>query len=69
MRYRPSVFSGPVTLIASEASLRGGIAAGWCRWSANGLVIHRVPGNHDSYLHEHTAATLDRLAVALGEQP
>jgi thioesterase domain-containing protein len=68
MRYRPSVFSGPVTLIASDASLRGGIAAGWRRWTPGGLVIHRVPGNHDSYLHEHAAVTLDHLAAALGKQ-
>lgn len=68
MRYRPRPFPGRVTLIASEQSLRQGIADSWRPWADGGMVLQGVPGDHDSYIREHSQATLAYLATVLGER-
>jgi len=65
MSYRPRRYPGVAALVASEDSLRQGIAEGWRPW-VGGLTIHPVPGNHDTYLREHVEVTLARVDTCLG---
>ncbi|SMH41867.1 non-ribosomal peptide synthetase [Azospirillum agricola] len=69
MSHRPRRYPGPVTLIASGESLRQGVAEGWRPWAGGGLTVHAVPGDHDSYLRDHAAATLERIGTCLRDPP
>ncbi len=69
MAHHPRRYPGPVALIASEASLRQGMADGWRPWVGGGLTVHPVPGDHDHYLRDHAAATLARVDACLKDPP
>lgn len=69
MAHRPRRYPGPATLIASETSLREGMAEGWRPWTGGGLTVQPVPGDHDSYLRDHAAATLARIGACLRTPP
>src|SRR5258708_37483055 len=63
--YRPSVYSGSVTLFqASEKALRGldGAARGWKQYAAGGLEVHEIDGDHGNILNE---TNVRQLADAL----
>jgi amino acid adenylation domain-containing protein len=64
-KYRPTVFSGAVTLFrASEKALRGldGAQNGWQQYAAGGVEIHEVDGDHGNILNE---PNVRQLAAAL----
>ena len=64
-KYRPSVYSGAVTLFrASEKALRGLDDAqdGWQQYAAGGLEIHEIDGDHGNILNE---PKVRQLAAAL----
>jgi thioesterase domain-containing protein len=66
MRHRPRSYGGShVTLLASEANLRRGIADGWRRIAAAGLTIHRAPGDHQTYARQHADATAEQLRLCI----
>jgi thioesterase domain-containing protein len=75
-RYRPSVFSVPLTLFrASEKALRGldGSQSGWQQYAAGGVEIHEIDGDHGNILNEPNvrqlaAALRARLDLATSER-
>lgn len=65
--YRPRPYPGLVTLVADEESLAQGMAWQWACWAGGGLLVYRVPGDHESYLREVQDVTLERLRTLLAE--
>jgi hypothetical protein len=68
MRYRPRSYRGPVTLLASETSLRRGIASAWQRLAAGGVTIRSAPGNHETYCRKYAERTAEQLRICLEER-
>jgi acyl carrier protein len=68
MRYRPRRFPGRITLLASEANLRRGVAHDWQRLAAGGVTIHRAPGNHETYSRKQAERTAEQLRICLEER-
>ena len=65
IQYRPSVFSGAVTLFrASEKALRGldDSNGGWEKHAGGGVEIHEIDGDHGNILNE---PNVRQLAAAL----
>ncbi len=67
MRHRPRPYGGRVTLLVSADNDRRGLAEGWRRLAGGGLAVHRVPGDHDSYIRGTPEATAERLQACLDE--
>ena len=66
-RYTPRLYPGRITLLVSANNDRDGISADWRRLAGGGLALHQAPGNHDSYIREHPAATAAVLRGCLDE--
>lgn len=63
--YQPREYAGTVTLFRARTlslSYRGAADLGWSRLARGGVVVHRVPGAHDTILKE---PRVRRLAAAL----
>jgi thioesterase domain-containing protein/acyl carrier protein len=67
MRHRPRPYGGRVTLLVSADNDRQGLADGWRRLAGGGLAVHRVPGDHDTYIRDTPEATAERLQACLDE--
>jgi amino acid adenylation domain-containing protein len=67
MQYRPAAYAGGLTLLASDANLRRGIAQPWQRLAGGAVAIHRAPGNHQTYSRQHAEATAAILRRCLEE--
>jgi aspartate racemase len=65
MRYRPAGYPGRVTILASEGNLRRGLSNGWKALAAGGLVVHRAPGDHESYSRKYVQQTAEQLRICL----
>ena len=52
LAYEPTPYPGAITLIASEESAAVDPALGWTGVAAD-LTLHRVKGDHESYLRQH----------------
>jgi amino acid adenylation domain-containing protein len=62
--FRPNVFRGDLHLVLSARIHDRGTDLGWGRYVTGSVRIHRVEGDHRSYLQEHllhTAATVRKL--------
>jgi len=68
MRYRPRPYPGQVTIVASAASLRRGLADPWRALASGGTVVHEAPGDHDSYSRRYYRQTAEQLRVCLERQ-
>jgi amino acid adenylation domain-containing protein len=67
MRYRPVAFGGRVTILASEDNLQRGLSHGWTTLAADGVAIHRAPGDHQSYSRAHARESAELLRICLEE--
>ena len=59
-RYRP--YPSRITVIANEEWCKSGAVSGWI---SPEVVVHRIPGNHDTYLRDHMQTVADLLRAAL----
>ncbi len=64
-RYRPPTYLGKITLLVSEDHYQQDPTRGWNHIAAGGLEIHKLPGDHDSYLGEHVQTTAEELKACL----
>lgn len=62
LRYAPRPYPGRIALLASAANAKLGIDEPWRRIARGGLSLYCAPGDHDTYLREHPAATAAVLA-------
>ena len=63
--YAPQPYPKRLTLLLSEGTYKEHDISGWKHLALGGLEIHRVPGNHDSYLREHSLTTAAQLRDCL----
>jgi hypothetical protein len=56
-------------LLASDDSLRRGIARPWRRLAGGGLTVRPTRGDHLSYVREHAGDAADALRRCLEERP
>ena len=66
-RHRPQPYSGPIQLLVNEQYHRRGPALGWDGLARGGLKIHKLPGNHDTYIREHVHVTATTLRTCLDD--
>jgi thioesterase domain-containing protein/acyl carrier protein len=69
MRYRPKHYRGPVTLICSSEWERLGAPRQWERVAGDALVVHTLPGAHESYIRSSPEAAARLLERCLEEIP
>lgn len=67
MAYRPEIYPGDVTFIASEGNRKLGIAEQWREWVGGEFRVLSVPGDHDSYLRKDVATTARALRSLLDD--
>jgi thioesterase domain-containing protein/acyl carrier protein len=65
LRYRPVPYPGRVTILASQESLRQGLADAWQALAAGGAAVHQAPGDHDSYSRKYFQQTAEQLRLCL----
>jgi hypothetical protein len=65
MRYKPRLYRGRLVLVVNEAYHRRNPTMGWKRVAAEGLEVHKVPGDHYSYLGENVRSTAEQLKACL----
>jgi thioesterase domain-containing protein len=64
-RYRPRPYPGPMTMIVNSDWYDSARTLGWERFVREGLQVHKVPGNHLSYIREDVQTTAQRLLQCL----
>ncbi len=65
-RHRPQPYAGPIELLVNEQyHQRDDPSLGWDALGRGGVHIHKVPGNHDSYLRELIQVTAEELRACL----
>ena len=65
IRYRPRTYKGRITLLVNEDNYQQNPSMGWDYLATGGLEIHKIPGNHDSYLGEYVQTTAEKLKACL----
>ena len=50
--YEPRPYDGKFSILLTEHEFEAGSAQAWESVAMNGLVSHRIPGRHGSYLRE-----------------
>ena len=61
--HNPKPYEGPIHLLVNEKYYSRNRTLGWGQLT--GLAIHKMPGNHDTYLREHLKATAQELRQCL----
>src|SRR5262249_44460035 len=61
----PKPYEGQVNILVNEKYYRRGKTLGWGRLASKGLEIHKLPGDHDSYIREHVKTTAQELKRCL----
>jgi amino acid adenylation domain-containing protein len=65
-RHRPQPYAGPIELLVNEQyHQRDDPSLGWDALGCGGVQVHKVPGNHDSYIREFVHATAEELRTCL----
>jgi thioesterase domain-containing protein len=65
-RYRPRPYAGKMTLLVNdELYRRGHPHLGWSDLVTEGLEIHKVPGDHTSYIRGHIEVTATTIRECL----
>jgi radical SAM protein with 4Fe4S-binding SPASM domain len=63
LQYRPKVYPGRVTLLVSSDNDQKGLSEGWRSLCLGGLVVHTVPGDHESYIRRTPEIAAERLSA------
>ncbi|MGB8167994.1 MAG: amino acid adenylation domain-containing protein [Chthoniobacteraceae bacterium] len=61
MAHRPKPYPGKVTLLVAEEAHRQFGSLGWDSHHPGELEVHVVPGNHETYIREHSATAAATL--------
>ena len=65
-RHRPQPYAGPIELLVNEQyHQRDDPSLGWDTLGRGGVHIHKVPGDHDSYIRELVHVTAEELRTCL----
>ena len=65
-RHRPQFYAGPIELLVNEQyHQRDDPSLGWHTLGRGGVHIHKVQGNHDSYIREFVHVTAEELRTCL----
>ena len=64
-RYRPSHYPGKLTLLLSEDLARVGRSLGWEEVVGGGIEVHRLRGNHVTYIRRYVDSTAETLRGCL----
>ena len=66
--HRPQPYAGPIELLVNEQyHQRDDPSLGWDALGRGGVHVHKVPGNHDSYIREFVDATAGELKACLDD--
>jgi acyl carrier protein len=65
LRYRARPYRGRMALLLSEPYAAKEVGREWARLVEGGTDVHRVPGDHDSYIRQHARETAGILAGCL----
>ena len=60
-RHNPKPYEGQVHILVNEKFYGRDKTLGWGRLAPKGLEIHKLPGDHDSYIREHVKTTAQEL--------
>ena len=63
--HNPKPYEGPIHILVNEEYYTRDHTLGWGQLALKGLKIHKLPGNHDTYLREHLKATAQELRQCL----
>jgi len=63
--HRPRPYDGPIHMLVNETYYRHDPTLGWDTLARGGLHLHKVPGNHDTYIREYAQMTAQALHACL----
>ena len=63
--HNPKPYEGQVHLLVNEKYYSRDRTLGWGQLALKGLEIHKLPGDHDTYLREHIKVTAQKLRHCL----
>src|SRR5262249_18372354 len=63
--HNPKLYYGQVTILVNEKYYARDRTLGWAKLALKGLEIHKLPGNHDTYIREHVKDTAQELKLCL----
>jgi thioesterase domain-containing protein len=63
--HNPKPYEGQIHILVNEKYYNRDHTLGWGQLALKGLEIHKVPGDHDTYLREHVQATAQKLRHCL----
>jgi amino acid adenylation domain-containing protein len=64
-RHNPKPYGGGIQILVNEKFYRRNPTLGWDQLALGGLEIHKLPGDHDSYIREHVQAAAKKLRECL----
>jgi thioesterase domain-containing protein len=63
--HRPQPYEGKIEILVSERLHRRDPTLGWNKLARNGLYIHPLPGDHLTYIRDHTETAAEQLRKCL----
>ena len=63
--HNPKLYGGQVHVLVNEEYYTRDRTLGWGKLALKGLEIHKLPGNHDTYIREHVKDTAQELRLCL----
>jgi hypothetical protein len=63
--HSPKPYEGRIHILVNEKYYSRDHTLGWGQLALNGLKIHKLPGNHDTYIREHVKVTAQELRHCL----
>jgi amino acid adenylation domain-containing protein len=63
--HSPKPYEGRIHILVNEEYYNRDRTLGWGQLALKGLKIHKLPGNHDTYIREHVKATAQELRHCL----
>ncbi len=63
--HNPQPYEGRIHILVNEEYYSRDRTLGWGQLALKGLKIHKLPGNHDTYIREHVKATAQELRHCL----
>lgn len=64
-RYRPEPYPGKMTLLINEEEYANNPSLGWKGLIGGGIEVHKLPGNHNSYIRENVRVAANKLKECL----
>jgi pimeloyl-ACP methyl ester carboxylesterase len=63
--HNPKPYEGRIHVLVNEEYYNRDRTLGWGQLALKGLKIHKLPGNHDTYIRDHVKATAQELRHCL----